>query len=293
MAVRADAEEDEVERGPAQLLLVRLRGQGGAELAADAVHRRLATRGEALEEVLADEAEVRVLVLRRHGALVAEPDVRAAPVRLERGGELVGAAGGRAAAERDVASAADGLDQQLRGPRLRVVEDLERDLGAQTSASASSRERSIAAWIAFRNAARTPARSSSRIARIVVPPGEVTFSRSSTGCIPSSRSSFAVPNIVWTTSCVEISRDRPRRIPASIMASARSAKYAGPEPETAVTASIESSGRRTTRPRWARTSSAMPRWPSSAWAPALMPAMPSCTVDGVFGIARTTGTSPP
>ena len=85
-------------------------------------------------------------------------------------------------------------------------------------------ERSIAAWIAFRNAARTPAISSSRIAAIVVPPGDVTISRSSTGCIFSSRSCLAVPNIVCTTSCVEISRERPRRMPASIIASASSAK---------------------------------------------------------------------
>ena len=97
-------------------------------------------------------------------------------------------------------------------------------MSVRTSPSASSFERSIAAWIAFRNAARTPARSSSRIARIVVPPGEVTISRSSTGCISSSRSSFAVPNIVWTTSWVETSRESPSRIPASIIASARSAK---------------------------------------------------------------------
>ena len=38
-----------------------------------------------------------------------------------------------------------------------------------------------------------------------------------------------MPSIVWTTSCVEISRDSPSRIPASTIASARSAKYAGPE----------------------------------------------------------------
>ena len=30
---------------------------------------------------------------------------------------------------------------------------------------------------------------------------------------------------------------------------------------------------------------------SPAWAPAQIPAIPSCTVAGVFGIARTTGTS--
>ena len=76
------------------------------------------------------------------------------------------------------------------------------------------------------------------MARIVVPPGDVTASRSSTGCIFSSRRRMPVPSIVWTTSCVETSRERPRRMPASIIASASSAKYAGPEPETAVTASM-------------------------------------------------------
>src|SRR5829696_2064051 len=156
--------------------------------------------------------------------------------------------------------------------------------------AASSRPRSIAAWIAFRKAARTPACSSSRIARIVVPPGEVTISRSSTGCIFSSRRSLAVPNIVCTTSSVVSSRDRPRRMPASIIDSARSAKYAGPEPETAVTASMYRSGTRTTRPMWSSTSSARARCSSLAWAPAHSPATPSCTVAGVFGIARRTGT---
>ena len=92
------------------------------------------------------------------------------------------------------------------------------------SPAASSRERTMAAWIAFRNAARTPAISSSRIAAIVVPPGEVTISRNSTGCIFRSRICWAVPSIVWTTSWVEISRERPSRRPASIIASARSAK---------------------------------------------------------------------
>ena len=56
-----------------------------------------------------------------------------------------------------------------------------------------------------------------------VPPGEVTDSRSSTGWTRSSRSSFAVPSIVWTTRRVETSRDSPSRIPASIIASASSA----------------------------------------------------------------------
>src|SRR6202034_4806714 len=53
---------------------------------------------------------------------------------------------------------------------------------------ASSRPRSLADSIAARNAARTPCFSSSLIALIVVPPGEVTASRSSTACSPESRS---------------------------------------------------------------------------------------------------------
>ena len=102
-----------------------------------------------------------------------------------------------------------------------------------------------------------------------------------------------MPSMVWFTSCVEISRDRPRRIPASIIASARRAKYAGPDPDTAVTASIARSGTRTTSPRWRSASSAIARCCSAACAPAQIPAIPSWTVAGAFGIARTTGTSEP
>ena len=99
------------------------------------------------------------------------------------------------------------LGQQLRrlARRLgRARRDTQLDLQLTARRPRARATRSIAAWIAFRNAARTPACSSSRIARIVVPPGEVTISRSSTGCIFSSRRSFAVPNIVWTTSSVVI-----------------------------------------------------------------------------------------
>ena len=79
-------------------------------------------------------------------------------------------------------------------------------------------------------------------------------------------------------------------MPASIIASASSAKYAGPEPDTAVTASIELSFTRTTAPRCASASSASVTCASSACAPAQSPAIPSCTSDGVLGIARQTGT---
>ena len=57
-----------------------------------------------------------------------------------------------------------------------------------------------------------------------------------------------------------------------------------------MTASITFSGTRTTAPRCASASSARVTCASSAWAPAQRPATPSWTTDGVFGIARTTGT---
>ena len=64
-----------------------------------------------------------------------------------------------------------------RSPRLPCVPDYR---GGQEP-SASSRERSRAASIAARNAARTLWISSSRRAEAVVPPGEVTCSRSTVG----------------------------------------------------------------------------------------------------------------
>src|SRR5262249_51789094 len=140
-------------------------------------------------------AVVRELVVRRDAALVSPPELGPAPVGLELGGDLVRAARGRAAGQDDAAACTRLFGEALGdepGRFLGVGDD--GDVDRAHSPSASSRERSIAAWIALRNAARTPACSSSRIAAIVVPPGEVTDSRSSTGCMPWSRSCFAVPN---------------------------------------------------------------------------------------------------
>ena len=80
--VRADPEQREVEDDASQLLVVRVRASLRGELAEHAVlDRRLAL--EAVEEALADEPVVRALVVRRHAALVGQPDLDAAPVRLE------------------------------------------------------------------------------------------------------------------------------------------------------------------------------------------------------------------
>src|SRR5215218_10760804 len=235
MAVGPDPLEGESERDSLEQAVVLARRRLAAELTANPMHGPW-LHIDPVEHRLAHESIVRALVVRRHAALVAPPERRRAPVGLELGCQLVRRARGRAAGERDVVAAAGSAGEKLsrRAVGFRCGrEDLQNE-----SASLSSFERSIAAWIAFRNAARTPARSSSRIARIVVPPGEVTCSRSSTGWSASSRSSRAVPSMVCTTSWVDTSRDSPSRIPASIMASASKAKYAGPDPETAVTASM-------------------------------------------------------
>ena len=57
-------------------------------------------------------------------------------------------------------------------------------------------------------------------AAAVVPPGEVTFSRSTAGWVPESRRSLADPYRVWVARVVAMSRGSPSRTPASIMASA-------------------------------------------------------------------------
>src|SRR6266542_675792 len=293
VAVRPETEQYEAELDPAEVGVVLLGCGLRAELPSDPLDlTRL--RGQVVEQVLAREPVVRAGVPGRDAALVSPPEGGRAPVRPALRGQLVGTPRRLAAGERDRRPRARRFHQRVRNDRgdfllvlgLNELDAVER----HGSPAASSRERSMAACMALRKAARTPARSSSRIARIVVPPGEVTCSRSSTGCTCSSRSSFAVPSIVWTTSCVEISRESPSRIPASIIASASSAKYAGPEPDTAVTASMQRSGTRTTAPRWLSASSARLRFSSPACAPAQTPAIPSCTVAGRLGMARTTGT---
>jgi len=181
VAVWPDPHQREGERDPLELGVVLVGGLAGRELAADAVDLRPAR--EAVEQRLADQPVVRVPVGGRDDAIVDPPQVDPAPVGAQDRRALVRRAGARAAGETDVAARVDCVGNSLRGCLGRgggVVEDDELDV-RQLSPSANAFERSIAAWIAFRKAARTPARSSSRIAWIVVPPGLVTASRSSTG----------------------------------------------------------------------------------------------------------------
>ena len=76
-----------------------------------------------------------------------------------------------------------------------------------------------------------------RVVWVMVPAGEVTRSRNRLGCSPVSTSSFAEPNTVWVTNADAVSRGNPSWTPASIIASTTKNRYAGPEPEIAVTAS--------------------------------------------------------
>lgn len=110
---------------------------------------------------------VRKVVIRRNAALVAPPDFRLAPVWLALRRFFVRQLGRRATRERDVSACARCPYQPFRnegGNLSRVLDNDELDVAAQESPAASSLERSIAACIALRNAARTPACSSSRIA---------------------------------------------------------------------------------------------------------------------------------
>src|SRR4029079_9591599 len=171
--------------------------------------------GEAVEQRLADDAVVRLPVDGRDTAFVDPPELDAAPNRTQDAGALVRRSGPGAAGHADVPTRSCRPGDQLGGGLrclLGALGGAEVDR-AQPPSSASSCERSIAAWIAFRNAARTPAASSSRLARILVPHGAVTGTRSSTGWTRSSRRSFAVPSIVWTTSWVVTSRESPSRSP--------------------------------------------------------------------------------
>ena len=101
----------------------------------------------------------------------------------------------------------------------------------------------------------------------------------------------AEPSRVPTTSRRLTSRVSPALTPASIMASATRKTYAGPDPETPVTASSWRSGSRTTVPTDPRMPSAQSRSAAVAALPPDMPATPAPISEGVLGMARTT-TSP-
>jgi hypothetical protein len=122
VGVGTQAHEHEVERLRAlggQLALVVGRPVLGAELALHAVDvRPLDLR----QERLVDHAEVRVLVVGGHAALVGEPDIDPGPVAAPLGGELVGMTRSGAAGKDHMAA---GGHEQLAGGGRGIVGNLE------------------------------------------------------------------------------------------------------------------------------------------------------------------------
>src|ERR1019366_4430832 len=154
------------------------------------------------------------------------------------------------------------------------------------------RLRSAAAATASRNAARTARPSSTRSPAAVVPPGDVTWARSSSGDSPVTTSSAAEPSKVPTTSWRDTSRERPWCTPASISDSTTRYRYAGMDPDSPVTASTLRSVTRTTVPTAPRIPSAQSRSSLVTCDPPAMALTPLPTSTGVLGMDRMTATGP-
>ena len=104
----------------------------------------------------------------------------------------------------------------------------------------------------------------------------------------------AAPRAVCKVSSRATSGCRPRRSAAAIITSITRKKYAGPLPETAVTASrAASSATQRVAPAAPRIRSATWRWAWSTPGSAYRPVMPVRTSAGVLGMHRTRGAPPP
>ena len=85
--------------------------------------------------------------------------------------------------------------------------------------SPSSFARRVAASTASIRVVRRPPASSVCRPAMAVPPGLVTWSFSSPGCLPVSMSRWAEPSTVWAASSWAVRRSRPTFTPASAGAS--------------------------------------------------------------------------
>ena len=90
--------------------------------------------------------------------------------------------------------------------------------------------------------------SSARTPWMVAPPGEQTASFSAPGWRPVSSISRAAPISVWAAHSIAMGRVRPQATPPSAMASMKRSTKAGPQPATALPASIRWSSRGSSRP---------------------------------------------
>ena len=83
-------------------------------------------------------------------------------------------------------------------------------------------------------AARAPCSSSAATPSMVLPPGEHTAARRTAGSVPVVKASRAVPAKVCRANRDALSRGRPQRTPASVIASRKRQTKAGPQPVTAL-----------------------------------------------------------
>src|SRR5262249_25936616 len=142
--------------------------------------------------------------------------------------------------DEDVEQDQDDVDEEERGDVIGHVTP--RDRKRHHPRILSSEARTAAA-----NASLTPSRSSASNPASVLPPGEVTETRTSAG--RRMRISDPTPAAASTTSFSTSSPSRPSPAPASASASATRAKYAGEQAITAVATSNCESGNSTTDPR--------------------------------------------
>ena len=124
MPVGADALEREPEADALELPVVLVGGRLTAELAADAMDLG-GLLLDSVEQLLLGEQVVRALVVWRDAALVAPPELRFAPVRLELRRKLERVPGGAAAGEREVLAGPRRGDEELRACPLRLGSGLE------------------------------------------------------------------------------------------------------------------------------------------------------------------------
>jgi hypothetical protein len=128
--VGAEPEQDQVEPGLgvaellAQRLLVSLPSLERAALPLHPPHlRRVGADTEPAQQRPAHHPEVRVLVVGRDAALVAEPECRVGPVGVELGGLFVRAPRRGASSKRDVAACVGRSGEPLCGLGRGIVED--------------------------------------------------------------------------------------------------------------------------------------------------------------------------
>src|SRR6185437_14636868 len=168
------------------------------------------------------------------------------------------------------------------------------DHGPPSSSADISAPRRFAACSARSTSARKSAFSKTSSAAAVVPCGEVTRLRNSVAVSLPSASMWPAPRQVCAASARAVSRGSPSATAASSIASTSRKKYAGPEPDSAVTVSIcASSSIQRTMPAASSRRSANDRCAASTLRLAQSPAAPAPTSAGVLGMQRTIACLPP